>query len=101
MVDLEGRMVDPEALCEELFELTAHGVTVGICCNQDIGGEDGVARRELPEMQVVYRLDLFGLHHRRPDRVGRHAFRRALEQHAKSFALEPVAGSEHQRGHNQ
>ena len=53
MVDLQRRVVDPEAVVQQPLELAAPGVAVVALGHEHVGGERREARRDLPDVQIV------------------------------------------------
>jgi hypothetical protein len=94
VVDLEGGVVDGEALVEQLLELAADAVTVvaGVV-DEHVCRERGEAARDLPDVQVVHVLDVRVRGDRTPDLLDAHPFRRCLEQDAAGVAQQPSGGS--------
>ncbi len=98
VVDLERRVVDPEALAEQLLELAPGGVAVGVALDEDMGRERREARADLPDVQVVHLGDAGVLGHRVADLLDVELGRGHLEQHPARGAQEPDRGAQHQRG---
>ena len=97
MIDLQGHVVDAEALAEDALEVPAHRVAVVAGPDEHVRGERGEARGDLPHVEVVD-LDDSGLGgHRATDRLGIHALGRRLEQDAPRIAQQAPAGAEHER----
>ncbi|MGH2805620.1 MAG: hypothetical protein ACRDL4_21680, partial [Thermoleophilaceae bacterium] len=53
MIDLEGGVLDAEALLDELLELAADGVAVVPGADEDVRGEGGEAGSDRPDVEVV------------------------------------------------
>ena len=96
VVDLQRRVLDPEALADEAVELAAAGVAVVARRDEHVGGERREARRDLPDVQVVD-LDDAGLRRRargRPPRSARPpASPRAARAPRRAAAPTPSAPS--------
>ena len=76
-------------------------IAVAVCGALNVRGQDRVAWRELPHVQVVDFFHMFAVRQRDPDLARGDAFGRALEQHADGFLLQVIARAEHQQRHSQ
>ena len=81
-----------------MFERAADAMAIGVGRDEHVRGENRVAGRQFPQVQVVHLAHVLGLRHRPADFCGRHLLRRALEQHANRLALQDEPGSNHQAG---
>src|SRR4051812_30030393 len=95
VVDLQGRVLDPELLVQDVLELAADAVAVLASADEHVRGEGGKARADLPDVEVVDVGDALVRAQGRRDLVGRDALRRSLEEHASAAADERPAGPEH------
>src|SRR2546422_464985 len=90
VIDLEGRVVDAEALVEQLLELAADRMAIVAGVDEHVRGKRREARADLPDVQVVHALDVRMGGDRGADRLDAHPGRRRLEQDAARVAQEPV-----------
>src|SRR6476659_10272961 len=101
MLDLDGRVVDVEFTLDQLGQLEAGSVTVGILADGDVGGKGGEFGGDLPDVQVVDLDDarLFG--HHAADPVGVELLGRGLEEDPPRVTQQPDRRAQHQAGNQQ
>jgi hypothetical protein len=46
VIDLQRRVLDPELLLQHLFECAAHGVAIGVRCDEDVGRQKTLPGRK-------------------------------------------------------
>ena len=98
MVDLQGRVLDVEAILEKALELEPDRVAVVPGMHEHMGGERREARRQLPDVEVVD-VDHVGVRgERAADLLRVEVRRRRLEQHAPRLAEQPDARVDHEAG---
>ena len=102
VVDLEGRVVDPEALVQLVLELQPDRVAVGVLVDGDVGRERREAGRDLPDVQVVDLVDArVTPPSRGRSRPGRGPAGAASRKTRPGLPQQPVGGVEHDRGDDQ
>jgi len=74
VVDLEGGVVDAEPLVDHLLELAPDAVAVISRCHQHVCRQRGEAGGDLPDVQVVHRVDVLVSGDREPDLLCAHPF---------------------------
>ena len=67
VIHLECRVLDVEALVQHPLERAADSMTVRALRDEDVRGENRMARCRLPHVQVVDFDDLLGMRHRQAD----------------------------------
>src|SRR5579862_6488643 len=101
VVDLQRRVRDPPAFGEELREVAPGAVAVAVGLDEDVRGERGEARGDLPDVEVVDLDDSRDGGEGLPDRLRVDAARRRLEEHPGGGHEQAVGGAEHQPGDEQ
>src|SRR5262249_62213958 len=54
VIDLEGRVLQPEALVQHRLHVAACEVAVALGCDEHVRREGGKAARDFPHVQIVY-----------------------------------------------
>ena len=57
VLDLQGRVMQVEAIMKETFQVASDGVAIVALAHQDVRGECGKVRPDLPYVQVVNAAD--------------------------------------------
>ena len=83
VIDLQGRVVEAEALTQQRLHVAPGGVAVAVGADEHVRRERGEATGDFPHVQVVHLDDARALHQCRADRIGVEARGGGLEQHPR------------------